>query len=227
MKTKRTGVCLPVLLILLSGSLSFGQMQEHHGTSASRVVWHFVARSLVNPSNGTSQVVGYFTDLDGVSGSLFYGAPSESTAFLTLRTDLFTAQPLPNNGSIALSVPGPVILHLYFNPSPSNNWNDPDTFSSGKEVARFNRSANVSVSDGSISSATFSLDLLFSQDFTINGQEVNFAKIAPHGVTNSNIGSTTPVTGSGNFTLALPFVAAGIAIGNNETHGQWESADEN
>jgi hypothetical protein len=215
MKIKHTGVCLPVFLILFSGSLSFGQIQDHHEISASRVVWHFVARSLVNPSNGTSQVVGYFTDLDGVSGSLFYGIPSETTAFLTLRTDVFKAQPLPNNGSIALSVPGPVILHLYFNPSPSNNWNDPDTFSSGKEVARFNRGANVSVSDGSISSATFSLDLLFSQDFTINGQEVNFAKIAPHGVTNSNVGSTTPVTGSGNFTLALPFVAAGIAIGKN------------
>jgi hypothetical protein len=42
-----------------------------HETSASRVVWHFVARSLVNPSNGTSQVIGYFTDLDGVSVSLF------------------------------------------------------------------------------------------------------------------------------------------------------------
>jgi hypothetical protein len=227
MKTKLTGVCLPVLLSLLSGSFSFGQIQAPHETSASRVVWHFVARSLVNPSNRTSQVIGYFTDLDGVSVSLFRGTPSETTACLTLRTDVFTAQPLPNNGSIALSVPGPVILHLYFNPSHSNNWNDPDTFSSGQEVARFNRSANVSVSDGSISSATFSLDLLFSQDFTINGQEVNFAKIAPHGVTNSNIGSTTPVTGSGNFTLALPFVAAGIAIGNDETHGQWESADQN
>ena len=85
----------------------------------------------------------------------------------------------------------------------------------------------MSVSDGSISSATFSLDLLFSQDFTIDGQEVNFAKIAPHEVTNSNIGNTTPLTGSGNFTLALPFVAAGIAIRNNDTHGQWESADGN
>jgi hypothetical protein len=84
MKIKHTGVCLPVLLILLSGSLSFGQMREGHETSASRVVWHFVARSLVNPSNGTSQVVGYFTDLDGVSGSLFYGTPSETTAFLRL-----------------------------------------------------------------------------------------------------------------------------------------------
>jgi hypothetical protein len=68
--------------------------------------------------------------------------------------------------------------------------------------------------------------LLFSQDFAINGQEVNFAKIAAHGVTNSNIGSTISVGGPGN-TLAFPFVATGIAIGNNETHGQWESADEN
>ena len=88
MKTKRIEVCLPVLLILLSGSLSFGQMQEHHGTSASRVVWHFVARSLVNPSNGTSQVVGYFTDLDGVSGSLFYGGSERKYGVLNAENGL-------------------------------------------------------------------------------------------------------------------------------------------
>ena len=118
MKIKHTGVCLPVLLILLSGSLSFSHVRERHETSASRVVWHFVARSLVNPSNGTSQVVGYFTDLDGVSGSLFYGAPSESTAFLTLRTDLFTLKPLPINGNIPVSVPGPDDPTSLFQPYP-------------------------------------------------------------------------------------------------------------
>ena len=222
MKIKHTGVCLPVLLILLSGSLSFGQMREGHETSASRVVWHFVARSLVNPSNGTSQVVGYFTDLDGVSGSLFYGAPSESTAFLTLRTDLFTLKPLPINGNIPVSVPGPDTLHLYFNPNPNNSWNDPDTFSSGKEIARFNRAANLFFSVGTTSFDIFSLDLVFSQDFTINGQEVNLGKIVPHGVTSNNTGNTISVGGPGNFTMAFPFVATGIAIGNDA-----KGADEN
>jgi hypothetical protein len=219
MKTKHTGVCLPVLLILLSGSLSFGQMRERHETSASRVVWHFVARSLV--SNGKSQVVGYFTDLDGVSGSLFHGPPSESTAYLTLRTDLFTLEPLPINGNIPVSVPGPDTLHLYFNPTPSNSWNDPATFSSGQEIARFNRAANLFFSVGTTSFDVFSLDLLFSQDFTINGQEVNLGKIVPHGVTSNNTGSTISVGGPAN-TLAFPFVATGIAIGNDA-----KSADEN
>ena len=128
-------------------------------------------------------MVGYFTDLDGVSGSFFYGAPSESTAFLTLRTDVFTLKPLPINGNIPVSVPGPVTLHLYFNPNPSNSWNDPDTFSSGKEIARFNRAANLFFSVGTTSFDIFSLDLVFSQDLTINGQEVNLGKIVPHGVT--------------------------------------------
>jgi hypothetical protein len=223
MKTKYTGVYLPVFLILFSGSLSFGQMQDHHETSASRVVWHFVARSLVNTSNGTTnrQVVGYITDLDGVSGSLFYGAPSESTAFLTLRTDVFTLKPLPINGNIPVSVPGPVTLHLYFNPAPSRSWNDPDTFSSGQEIARFNRGANLFFSVGTTSFDIFSLDLLFSQDFMINGQEVNLGKIVPHGVTSNNTGTTISVGGPGN-TLAFPFVATGIAIGNDA-----KGADEN
>ena len=72
---------------------------------------------------------------------------------------------------------------------------------------------------GPITSDTFSLDLVFSQEFMINGQEVNFKKLTPHGVTNSNTGSGTPVTGSGNFTLAFPFAGTGIAIGPDEASG--------
>ena len=94
------------------------------------------------------------------------------------------------------------------------SWNDPDTFSSGQEIARFNRAANLFFSVGITSFDIFSLDLLFSQDFTINGQEVNLGKIVPHGVTSNNTGSTISVGGPGN-TLAFPFVATGIAIGND------------
>jgi hypothetical protein len=227
MKRKHAEVYLLVLLILLPGSSSFGQIQAHHEISASRVVWHIVARSLVNPSNGTSQVVGYLTDLDGVSGSLFNGAPSENTAFLTLRTDVFASQPLPMNGNVTLSLPGPVNLHLYFNPNPSSSWTDPATFSSGKEVARFNRAANLFMSVGPISYDTFSLDLVFSQNFTINGHEVNFERLVPNGVTNTNMGTTTFVAGSGNFTLAFPFAGTGMAIGNDEARGRSKSVAGN
>jgi hypothetical protein len=222
MKRKHTGFCSLVLLILLSGSSAFSQIQARHEISASRVAWHIVARSLVNPSNGTSQVVGYLTDLDGVPGSLFNGTPSEITAFLTLRTDVFTSQPLPINGNITLSLPGPVALHLYFNPNPSNNWNDPVTFSSGNEIARFNRAANLFMSVGPISYDTFSLELVFSKDFTIDGHEVDFKKLVPYGVTNTNMGTTMPVAGSGNFSLAFPFAGTGIAIGNDEACGRGE-----
>jgi hypothetical protein len=61
---------------------------------------------------------------------------------------------------------------------------------------------------------------LFSRDFTINGQEVNLGKIVPHGVTSNNTGSTISVGGPN--TPAFPFVATGIAIGNDA-----KSADEN
>jgi hypothetical protein len=224
MKTKRkdTGIRLLMLSILLAGSSAFSQIPARHEISPSRVVWHIVARSLVNPSNGTSQVVGYLTDLDGVSGSFFNGTPSESTAFLTLRTDVFASQPLPKNGDITLSLPGPVTLHLYFNPNPSNNWNEAATFSSGTEIARFNRAANLFMSVGPISYDTFSLDLVFSRDFTMNGHEVNLKKLAPFGVTNTNLGTTMAVAGSGRFTLAFPFVGTGIAIGNDQGCGREE-----
>jgi hypothetical protein len=63
--------------------------------------------------------------------------------------------------------------------------------------------------------------LLFSQDFMINGQEVNLGKIVPHGVTSNNTGNTISVGGPEGM-LAFPFVATGIAIGNDT-----KSADEN
>jgi hypothetical protein len=227
MNRKYIRVYLLVLSVLFSEiTLSFSQLHDPEKTLASRVVWHFVARALINPNFTSGEVVGYFTDVNGVAGPLFNGPPSEMTAFLTLKTDVFTMQPLPNNGNVLLSLLGPGDLHVYFNPNPGNNWNDPATFSSGKEIARFNRGADVVILVGTVSSDTFSLDLVSSQDFTINGQELNFKNLAPHGVTNSNTGSGTPVPGTGNFPFALPFLGSGIAIGN-QLFDRGERADAN
>jgi hypothetical protein len=68
--------------------------------------------------------------------------------------------------------------------------------------------------------------LVFSQDFTINGQEVNLGKIVPHGVTSNNSCNTISVGGPGNFRLAFPFVATGIAIGNDEASGRTQFGGE-
>ena len=83
-------------------------------------------------------------------------------------------------------------------------------------IARFNRAADLVIFVGAISSDTFSLPLVSSQDFTIQ-------ETCPHGVTNSNRGSSTPVVGSGNFSLAFPFAGVGIAIGNDEASGPTEN----
>src|SRR5258708_3788807 len=69
--------------------------------------------------------------------------------------------------------------------------------------------ADLVIFVGPISSDTFSLALLSSQDFTIQ-------ETCPHGVTNSNRGSGTAVVASGNFSLAFPFAGVGIAIGNEK-----------
>ena len=82
--------------------------------------------------------------------------------------------------------------------------------------SRASRDAVLFLSIGPFSTDTFSLDLVFSQPFTINGQEVDFEKLAPNGLTNSNTGTTTSVAGSGNFTLAFPFAGCAIAIGSEE-----------
>src|SRR5262249_35825242 len=98
----------------------------------ARVVWHHVGRALLYPGAGntfTGQVILYLSQLDGVSDSrsLFKGPPGEATAFLTMRTDTFSLQPLPPNGDVQLFLLSPGTLYVYFNPDPANDWDEPES----------------------------------------------------------------------------------------------------
>jgi hypothetical protein len=206
-----------LLLTVIFSVPTLSQAQAPHTTAGARVVWHLVGRIFLNPETFTGVVVAYATDIDGVPGPLFNGAPSETTAYFTLKTDVISLQPLPNNGDIALAIANPGDARLYFTPNPNHTWTDPNSFATGQLIATFHRAQDVVMFLGPFSSDTFSYNLVSSQNFTINGQTLNFNTLAPHGITNTLIASQTPQNGSSDFPVAFPAFGTGVAIGHKVT----------
>jgi hypothetical protein len=110
---------------------------------AAQLVWQHVGRVYINPGTGKAVYAGYVVHINGIDSSLFNGAPSESTAFFTFKTDVLTLAPLPNNGDVALSFVSAGTFSVYYNVSPLGAWSDPDSFSSGRLIATFARTESL------------------------------------------------------------------------------------
>jgi hypothetical protein len=199
MKMTKTWTALFVFATLLA-SAPTGRAQSSSRVPASRIAEHTVARGLF-AADGTAQVVGYLAFIDGVSGSLFSGAPSEATAFFAFRTDTISVQPIAN-GDITVFL----LCNVYFNRSPHGDWNNPDSFSSGQLVATFTRTPPLIVNVVTMANSFFSAELTNSQEFAFNGETVDFKKLAPHGLTWLITATATLLPGAPCFVAAQPFV---------------------
>ena len=145
--TRRGLTTLAAILIAFPAALPAEHDNSSEHTAAGRIAYHYVGRVSLNFLNGTGIVYGYLTDLAGVTSaaSLFQGTPGETTALLTFRANI-NFQPLPGNGPIGngqfavtpvLVTPGN--FQIYFTPSQSHDWTDPNTFSSGQVIATLAR----------------------------------------------------------------------------------------
>jgi hypothetical protein len=202
-----------VLTILLSGTFTASQAQER--TPASQVVWQHVGRVYLNPDTGKAVYAGYVVHINGISTSLFNGAPSEATAFFTFSTDVLQLTPLPNNGDVALSLVSAGTFSVYYNTSPNGDWSNLSTFSSGQLIATFARKESLFPQIGPISFHSLSETLVSSQSFTFAGQTLNFNRIAPHGITFAQFFSTTPLDGIAGYPVAFAAAGTTIAVGGN------------
>ena len=205
----RGGHTLVVTFAMLLGGV-FHQLQAQ-AVPTSGVACHFVGRAYLN-AVGQGEVIGYFTDIQGVSGALFSGAPGESTAFFTFRSDVFSLTPLPNNGDVGLDLVSPGTFSIYFNPTPNGDWSNPDTFSSGQLVARFTRTETLFLQIGPVSEHVLTESLAWARNFTVNGHEYNFNDLVPGGITLSELFSNTGVPGVANFPVGLAFAGSGTAV---------------
>jgi hypothetical protein len=153
--------------------------------------------------------------VEGVPGPFFSANPSEATAFLTFRSDtLSLTPPIANGPDVSATMFSPGTFTVYFNSSPSGNFANLDSFSSGKPVATFQRSTGMITGVvGSTGTSTFSAKLISSQDFAFQGRTVNFANLVANGVTVLITTSPNFVAGTAEFPTAQPFTFSAIAIG--------------
>src|ERR1035437_9544082 len=203
---------------LLALAVSIPPMLAQEGRPpVGRVAYHFVARLLQSPT-GTFFVIGYVNFLDGVSSPLFDGTPSEKTALITFRSDIFSATPLFNGNVMVLnwpSTPAPVV-RFYLNNSPNQNWNEPDSFSGGRLIGSFSGRVGQIVIDVIANTAvvTYSYDWMSTQNFSLGGKMVNLGRLSPGGGTISNYVSAVPVlTGLPDFPTALTSAGTSFVIG--------------
>jgi len=217
MRTIRLRVfVLVTALLALAISIPSTMAQEGRPPSG-RVAYHFVARLLQSPT-GTLFVIGYVNFLDGVSAPLFDGTPSEKTALITFRSDIFSVTQLFNGNVMVLnwpSTPAPVV-RFYLNNSPNQDWNEPDSFSSGQLIGSFSGRVGQIVIDltGSTAVVTYSYDWMSTQKFSLGGKMVNLGRLSPGGGTISNYVSTVPVpTGRRDFPNALTSAGTSFVIG--------------
>lgn len=179
---------------------------------AGAVAFHFVA----DVSFVTGELVGYIAFIEGVDGSLFSGAPSEDSAYFTVRLTAPTPfpTPLPVEPGLGLTVnllePAGAQFTVFFNASPgSRDWNLPETFSQGVPIAVFEESALLNTIVSGVGTNVFSSRLIDSAPIDFNGQRIDFRKLVPNGVTTTNVASPRP-----DFSGAS-FGATAIAIGGN------------
>lgn len=207
--------CVAALGLLLLASRS-ELSAENALANTGQVAWSAVARLAVNPVTGNTFVYGYLTQVIGMNGPFFNGAPSQATAYFTLRSNVAQEAPLPANGDINLTVIQPWTFSIYLNSNPHGDWSNPDSFSSGRLVATFARRELLLTQIGSIAYEKATSVLTFSQDFIFQDQTVNFRRLAP-AVTITNLASSTPLpVVLPGFPIVLPF--SGYAVVDRNSH---------
>lgn len=194
--------------------LALGPLVVSHAqpVQPGEVAFYFVGRALLNPSTGQGLVVGFLTDIKGISGPLFSGTPSEASAFFTFRSDVFSLRPLNVDGDLASTIVSSGTFSVYLNSSPHGDWSNPDTFSSGQLIAKFARGETLLIQVGSISQHVLTEKLLSSQEFTFGGRDYTLGSLVPGGVTLNEFISNNPLQGVSSFPVALAFGGNSIAI---------------
>lgn len=106
-----------------------------HKVPAGNVAAHLVGRLI--QINSEFEILGYLSFAEGFPGPLFAGTPSERTARISFRSERFRLNAIPNGTAFHVSRLAPAdgsvtAINLYYNPQPSRDFANPDTFSDGQ-----------------------------------------------------------------------------------------------
>lgn len=223
------------LIALLGAPCSLAEAQQSASAEgkqipAGAVACNFVGRAFLSADFSHGEVVGYFTDINGIgtADSLFDSSPGEQSAYFTFRSNEFSLRSLPPNGDVGLDLVSGGTFNIYYNPTPNGDWNNPDTFSGdhpfpGRPIAHFMRPEVLFVqilqSDvaspppfESISEHAITETLVSSQSFTFGGHQYDLSTLLPAGVTLHELFSNAGVSGVADLPIGLAFAGNCLAV---------------
>lgn len=176
---------------------------------------HAAGRALVSP-DGTLETLGYFTSIhDYPRTVMFSGSPSEQTARFTFRSTRSRLFTLPNNGIFQVNLlplgTEQTLYRVYFETSPNQDFNRPNTFSDSTLIAEFAiRNGGLTVIPGSFSTYSATMDLKESSAIAFGGVNVNASSLVDAiRVTLHGPAVATPDEGQ---TSSIPFSGTVFAI---------------
>ena len=129
----------------------------------------------------------------------------------------------PSNGDVGLDLVSAGTFDIYYNSTPNGDWSNPDTFSSGQQVAHFMRPESLFLqvlqTDSaspppfeSISQHALTETLVSSQSFTFKSHKYDFSALVPGGITLHELFSNTGVQGVSGFPIGLAFAGNCLAV---------------
>ena len=189
------------------------------GALPGELAWYVTGRFYAAEDKSVRDA-GYFVHLQGIDADLFSGPRGEGTAYLTFLAKPFTAKPL-TNGDLAIGIDPVGDFSVYLNAQPAASFDDPATFGTGVEIARFRRASiamGSSVGRGEkdvalITTNVFSSRLISSRPFELGGRTYDLRHLLPNGVTQWGTASTTSTGAVKDYPTVIPFVGSAIAIG--------------
>lgn len=150
--------------------------------------------------DGTVEVYGYYSFLQGFGAEggsiLFNGAVNTRNARLTFRTERSTFDFIPN-GSLTHAAARPLSslgtqLSIYYDASPEQEFNKPETFSDGERIATYRiRDTRATIAFGAGANASLTLVLESSRDFTIGDTSYNLRSLGDQMAVNIVVSPTT------------------------------------
>ena len=190
-----------------------------HSILPGKIAW-FVTGRFYFDENGAGFDAGYFSHIQGISGSLFAGggSPSEQTAMFTFSAidDPFSGTAF-SNGDLNMTYYPKGTWKMYYNESPKGNWDDPSSFSpaKAKHIATFQRPDNMTgIHLASSVVSILSFKLIESNPFDFGKKkDLNLKTLVPNGV--SQFGFANPITLDPlpKYPTVSTFSASAIAVG--------------
>lgn len=177
-----------------------------------------VSGRIVIGADGTAELLGYYTHIEGVKGPLSADKGSEKTACFAFRTER-SAVKITQESSAFRVIPKSIdsLLNVYYHPLPSRDFAKPDTFAEVQLIATFkSRTGEAVFTPGGEFTYTGTIELETSSDFVHEGKKYNFRDFGSSFTLKASGASPSTddiIKQMGSGTVRLPFTGSASKAG--------------